>query len=218
MGGWPDLAAARRVLMMDVDGVLVHGRPSDGRHLFAELEADLGVSPDLLREAFFTPYWEAIVTGREALTERLAPILGEIAPNVTADQLIAYWFENDSRLNQDALATIGELRDRGVPVFLATNQEHLRANYLMQTLGLGAHVDGIVYSAALGHRKPAAEFFDGAALHVGAEPNQLVLVDDTLANVEGARQRGWNAIHFVGDAVLSELLAPHFDSPTASSR
>jgi putative hydrolase of the HAD superfamily len=84
---------AGKVLMMDVDGVLVSGRPSDGRHLFAELEADLGLSPDRLRQTFFTPFWEAIVTGREGLTERLTPVLAEIAPKVSAERLIAYWFE-----------------------------------------------------------------------------------------------------------------------------
>ena len=196
----------RKVLMMDVDGVLVSGRPTDGRHLFAELEADLGLSPDRLRETFFTPFWEAIVTGREGLTERLAPVLAEIAPRVSAERLIAYWFENDSRVDQAVLSAVKRYRERGVPVFLATNQEHMRADYLMQQVGLGAHVDGIIYSAALGHRKPSAEFFDRAAAIAGATPEDIVLVDDTLANVEAARQSSWSAVHWKGDRQLDDAL------------
>jgi putative hydrolase of the HAD superfamily len=198
---------AGKVLMMDVDGVLVSGRPSDGRHLFAELEADLGLSPDRLRQTFFTPFWEAIVTGREGLTERLAPVLAEIAPRVSAERLIAYWFENDSRVDQAVLSTVKRYRDRGLPVFLATNQEHLRADYLMRQVGLGAYVDGIIYSAALGHRKPSAEFFERAAAIAAAAPEDIVLVDDTLANVEAARQAGWSAVHWTGDGRLDEALA-----------
>ncbi len=198
---------AGKVLMMDVDGVLVSGRPSDGRHLFAELEADLGLSPDRLRQTFFTPFWEAIVTGREGLTERLAPVLAEIAPRVSAERLIAYWFENDSRVDQAVLSTVKRYRDRGLPVFLATNQEHLRADYLMQQVGLGAHVDGIIYSAALGHRKPSAEFFERAAAIAAAAPEDIVLVDDTRANVEAARQAGWSALHWTGNSSLDEELA-----------
>lgn len=198
-----------KVLMMDVDGVLVSGRPTDGRHLFAELEADLGLSPDRLRETFFTPYWEAIVTGREGLTERLAPVLAAIAPKVSAERLIAYWFENDSRVDQSVLSAVKRYHERGVPVFLATNQEHLRADYLMQQVGLGAHVDGIIYSAALGHRKPEAAFFERAAAIAGAAPEDIVLVDDTLANVEAARQTGWCAVHWTGEGKLAELLDPH---------
>ncbi len=198
---------AGKVLMMDVDGVLVSGRPSDGRHLFAELEADLGLSPDRLRQTFFTPFWEAIVTGREGLTERLTPVLAEIAPKVSAERLIAYWFENDSRVDQAVLSAVKRYRDRGLPVFLATNQEHLRADYLMRQVGLGAHVDGIIYSAALGHRKPSAEFFERAAAIAAAAPEEIVLVDDTLANVEAARQAGWSAVHWTGDGRLDEELA-----------
>ena len=195
--------------MMDVDGVLVSGRPTDGRHLFAELENDLGLSPDRLRETFFTPFWEAIVTGREGLTERLAPVLAEIAPKVSAERLIAYWFENDSRVDETVLAAVKRYRQRGVPVFLATNQEHMRADYLMQQVGLGEHVDGIIYSAALGCRKPTAAFFDQAAEIAGVEPADIVLVDDTLANIEGARQRGWNAVHWTNERPLAEALAPY---------
>lgn len=195
--------------MMDVDGVLVSGRPTDGRHLFAELENDLGLSPDRLRETFFSPFWEAIVTGREGLTERLAPVLAEIAPKVSAERLIAYWFENDSRVDETVLAAVKRYRQRGVQVFLATNQEHMRADYLMQQVGLGQHVDGIIYSAALGCRKPTAAFFDQAAEIAGAKPADIVLVDDTLANVEGARQRGWNAVHWTNERPLAEALAPY---------
>lgn len=197
--------------MMDVDGVLVSGRPSDGRQLFAELEKDLGLSPDRLRETFFTPFWEAIVTGREGLTERLIPVLREIAPKVSAERLITYWFENDSRIDQNVLAVVRHYRRSGVPVFLATNQEHMRADYLMQQMGLGADVDGIIYSAAIGYRKPSAEFFDRAAEIAGADPSDIVLVDDTPANVEGARQRGWSAVHWTGEQPLGEALAPYLD-------
>lgn len=200
---------AGKVLMMDVDGVLVSGRPSDGRHLFAELEADLGLSPDRLRQTFFTPFWEAIVTGREGLTERLTPVLAEIAPKVSAERLIAYWFENDSRVDQAVLSAVKRYRDRGLPVFLATNQEHLRADYLMRQVGLGAHVDGIIYSAALGHRKPSTEFFERAAAIAAAAPEDIVLVDDTLANVEAARQAGWSAVHWTGNGSLDEELAQY---------
>jgi putative hydrolase of the HAD superfamily len=52
-----------KALMLDVDGVLVTGRPSDGRHWVTSLEADLGLSFTVLQDAFFEHYWEEIVTG-----------------------------------------------------------------------------------------------------------------------------------------------------------
>lgn len=39
-------------IMMDVDGVLVTGRPQDGAHLVADLEKDLGISLEVLQRDF----------------------------------------------------------------------------------------------------------------------------------------------------------------------
>ena len=138
------------VLMLDVDGVLVNGRPEDGKHLFTDIEADLGISLSLLQASFFDPYWQQIVVGKDALKPRLSAVLGKIAPQVDAQRLIDYWLASDSRIDAAMLAEVNALRHDGTKVFLATNQEHLRARYLMENLGLGAHVDGIIYSAALG--------------------------------------------------------------------
>lgn len=192
--------------MLDVDGVLVNGRPADGQPFGTRLEADLGLSLERLQKAFFHRYWEAIVTGQEPMMDRLTAVLAEIAPHLTAETLTDYWFANDSRIDADVLAGAGALRAEGWRVFLATNQEHHRAKYLMETLGLGDHVDGIVYSAALGHKKPTHEFFRGAEAAVAAGPDDLVLVDDLIANIEAARRCGWRAIHWTNQGALPELL------------
>lgn len=202
-------ATVAKVLMMDVDGVLVRGRPEDGLPFSTDLEADLGLSPDRLRHEFFTPHWEEIVTGRAPLVERLSPVLARIAPQVSAAALIAYWFENDSRIDQEVLLAMAAYRQEGARIYLATNQEHQRASYLMTTMGLGPHVDGILYSADIGHRKPTVDFYRLATEHAGVPAAQIVLVDDTLANVEAARQFGWRAVHWTGDGSLREALAPY---------
>ncbi len=196
-----------RVLMVDVDGVLVHGRPADGRPVFSELKAELGLSYERLRAAFFNRYWEAIVTGREPMMPRLAAVLAEIAPEIEAEQLVAYWMRNDSRVLADDLAALDEARATGLKVYLATNQEHIRAAYLMAEMGLGAHVDGIAYSAALGTRKPDAEFYRLAMEQVGAVPEEIVFVDDVADNVAAARRAGWRAVQFTGAERLREVIA-----------
>lgn len=193
--------------MVDVDGVLVHGRPADGRPVFSELKADLGLSYERLRAAFFNRHWEAIVTGREPMLPRLTAVLAEIAPEIGAEQLVAYWMRNDSRVLADDLAALDEARAAGLKVYLATNQEHMRAAYLMEAMGLGAHVDGIAYSAALGTRKPEADFYRLAAAQVGAAPEEIGFVDDVADNVAAARRAGWRAVQFTGAETLREVIA-----------
>jgi putative hydrolase of the HAD superfamily len=194
--------------MMDVDGVLVIGRPSDGRHWATDLEIDLGLSPARLQSAFFVPHWTEIVTGQADIRERLTRVLGTIAPHLTAEQLIRYWFQADAKLNGEALSDLSTLRDTGLLAYLATNQEHVRVDHLMFTLGLAMHTDGCLYSAALGHCKPIAKFFDAAASRVCLSPDELLLIDDSDENVRAAIDAGWHAVQWTGKDRLYDLVAP----------
>lgn len=192
--------------MLDVDGVLVGGRPQDGLGQFTDLEADLGLSPELLRKRFFDVYWADVVTGKRPLLDALTRVLADIAPDLPAQVLVDYWLANDSRLDRALLADLPAVRQAGMRVYLATNQEHLRARYLMETVGLGTSVDGIVYSAALGFRKPEPEFYWRAATQVGAKPREIVFIDDNAYNVTAARKAGWAATQWSVGMTLAAAL------------
>lgn len=196
-----------RVLMVDVDGVLVHGRPTDGLPLFTYLERDLGLQLDVLRKEFFQPYWPDIVTGKEPIEARLTAVLAEIAPHLETETLLHYWFENDSRLDLSLLQDLGELRESGVTLYLATNQEHRRAAWLMQEHGLARHFDGIFYSAKLGHKKPDQDFFRLVTEAICASPAEIAFIDDVIENIEGARQFGWKAVHWQHGMSLGTAIA-----------
>lgn len=191
--------------MVDVDGVLVDGRPGDGLHWQASLEEDLEISPDTLHEDFFVPYWEDIVLGRAGLMEHLATALEKIAPHVSAAEFVAYWLEKDSRVVSPLLQELSLIRSAGVRVYLATNQEHLRAAYLMERLGLAEHVDGIFYSAQLGAKKPEREFFAKVQEAVGMRGEEILLIDNSLQNVEAAMKAGWQGLHWTKDSSLGVL-------------
>ncbi|MDL2400099.1 HAD family hydrolase [Rhizobium mayense] len=197
-----------KVLMVDVDGVLVHGRPQDGLHFSTFLEPDLGFSPELLQKEFFKPYWSEIIVGREPMMPRLESVLCRIAPDISVEVLAAYWFKNDSRLDRAFLDALAHYRADGIRILLATNQEHMRAKYLMEELGLRAHVDGIFYSAALGHRKPSEAFYALASERAEASPSDIVFIDDVEENIDSARRFGWQAIHWTGEMALHDALAP----------
>ena len=196
-----------RCLMLDVDGVVITGRPGDGQPWSTSLATDLGIDPARLQTVFFRPFWAQIVTGKLGLVETLTHCLPRAGARIRAEDFIAYWFSRDARLDPRVLEDVAALRGLGVAVFLTTNQDHLRAAYLMESVGLRDHVDGMVYSAALGVRKPEHGFFAAAAVQVGHAPENLVLVDDTRANVTAARAAGWRARLWRGDLRLRDLVA-----------
>ena len=159
-----------------------------------------------MQGAFFAPRWPDIVTGKKALLPELAEALAHIAPDVPAEVLVDYWFRNDSRIDLGVVDAMMTLRAAGHPVYLATNQEHMRAAYLMDAMGLKEHVDGIFYSAAIGHRKPAPGFYGHIQSTLAAAPDDLTLIDDTEANVLAARDHGWRGVHWQpGMSVLAAL-------------
>lgn len=147
-----------KALMVDVDGVLINGRTQGGRHWSTDLETDLGLSPSLFHERFFTLYWDKIVTGKLDLLSALKPVLSDLAPYLTPEEFIAYWFKNDARQNTELIKSLQFYHSAGLRITLATNQEHLRAEYIMQTLKLGKLADAVYYSAALGVKKPDHAF------------------------------------------------------------
>jgi putative hydrolase of the HAD superfamily len=195
-----------KALMIDVDGVIVvHPNP---RGWSANLERDLGVSAERLQEAFFRPHFGDVVCGRASLRERLTPVLAEIAPGVTTDALIDYWFAEDAHLDNRLLQDLAALRG-GLALHLATLQEHERARYLWDVLRLSERFDAIHYAAEIGWAKPAPEFFRAIEARTGFRDDELLLIDDRAHNVESARSLGWRAVLWTGEQRLGEALAPH---------
>lgn len=191
--------------MVDVDGVIVVH--PDGGGWSANLERDLGIPAATLQAAFFASHWNDISHGRASLRERLGPVLREIAPDVSCERLIRYWFSNDAHLDRTLLAELASIRAGGTEVHLATVQEHERAQYLWDELDLRSQFDGLHYAAELGCAKPASGFYEAIERRTGYAARELFLVDDSVANVEAARTRGWAAAVWTGEMSLRSLIA-----------
>ena len=196
--------------MVDVDGVVIVPRPGGWA---ADMEADLGLSLATLQVRFFKPHWDDIANGRAALHDRLAPVLAEHAPHLSSQTLADYWFARDAQLDHALLADLADLRATGVQLHLATVQEHERAAYLWNVLGLRDSFDAIQHSAALGCGKPDPAYFAAVQARTGFAPADLVLIDDREVNVDAARAAGWGAVLWDGTRRLTDVLSLHAPTP-----
>jgi len=197
------------VLVLDIDGVVSLAQPGGPQPWDANLKQDWGFGSDEMVRDFFGKDWHEVVRGRLDLHVALH---GYLEPKGLADRLeefVAYWLEKDSVIDREVLAMADAWRKRtGGRCFAATNQEHYRVAYLRDQAGLGAHFDEIVYSAALGVCKPDRVFFTSAQARMGVTTAQSILfVDDSAANVDGARMAGWRAMLYRGPESLSQALA-----------
>ncbi|MDJ0788058.1 MAG: HAD family phosphatase [Myxococcota bacterium] len=114
---------------------------------------------------------------------------------VGVDELVRVWclaFEPDA-----SVLALARRVARSTRVGLLTN------NPPAIERGLSRHLpeiaDGFeprLFSCSLGVRKPDPEIFARVERGVGIAAEGLALVDDSLANVSAARERGWAAIPF----------------------
>ena len=190
-----------RAIFFDVDGVVIHGfhaRPERRRRWDGALLDDLGIDPARFVEHFIRgPFEQEVLTGRLSLVQALSETLPKLGFHGSPMQLIDYWLRRDSQLNFQLLDPIRALRKAGAgPIYLATNQEHLRAFHLWSGLGLNQYFDDIFYAARLGALKPKPEFFDGILQAIGPQVEPPLFFDDSETVVAGAQAFGWDAVLF----------------------
>jgi putative hydrolase of the HAD superfamily len=209
-----------RAVVFDVDGVLVHGyhaRPELQRRWDNDRLADLGVDPDRFRDEFiFDIFIKKVVTGQTSLIEALDRRLPSLGYHGSTMAFAQYWLANDSQLNQPLLAIVRQLKARDdLRLYIATNQDHMRALWLWQTMGLGDVFEDIFYSARAGVRKPEKGFFDFVEQHIGRQTEPPLFFDDTPKVIDGARRHGWEAVLFntVDDCIAHPWIAERLGQP-----
>jgi putative hydrolase of the HAD superfamily len=196
------------VLVLDIDGVVSLAQPGSAHPWYATLQADWGFDHEEMTRDFFRGEFLEVLRGRLDLYVALQAYLETKGLADRLEEFVAYWFAKDAVIDRAVLAQADGWRQRtGGSCFAASNQEHHRVAYLREEMGLGAHFDEIVYSAALGVCKPDRVFFTSAQarMHVAAAQS-ILFVDDAAANVDAARTCGWRAMLYRGPESLSRAL------------
>lgn len=189
-----------RAIVFDVDGVLLHGfhaRP-DQRESWDKILGDLGIDADRFQTEFiFDIFLKKVLTGQtpmiEALDKRL-PGLGYKGSSMAFAQI---WLNHENQPNVELLSALRKLKGNpNLKLFLATNQDHMRAQWLWETLGLGEIFEDIFYSGRIGLTKAHRGFFDFADQRMRLPDVPPLFFDDTAKVIEVARSHGWEAVHF----------------------
>ena len=188
-------------ILFDVDGVLVHGyhaKPAFSRHWDEQLETDFGISRSDFRDRFIRTVFESeVLTGQLTLYEALEAVLPTIGHDGDPQKLIDYWMQRDAVVTPGLLPYVERLHScPSVRLFIATNQEPVRASYLMNTMGFRRYFQDIFNSARLRILKPDPRFFVRIEELLGRPNEKPIFFDDRENVVEAARAAGWDAHQF----------------------
>ncbi|KOX12431.1 HAD family phosphatase [Nocardiopsis sp. NRRL B-16309] len=191
-----------RAVWTDFGGVLT----PPPAHTFAALCERTGLDADPLIKAVLTvtarygtddmmlPLDTPLVTEEEWLRQISDVLREEHGVRAHMTSLADTWFD-DRETNRPWLDSLVGARERGRFVGMLSNMPPAWDGHWRRMVPY-EFFDDVVMSFEVGLRKPGREIFDLAAARAGVEPARCLLVDDLIANCEGARAAGWHALHF----------------------
>ncbi len=161
-------------------------------------------------EVFFKNEWQPIVTGKSDLKEHIAAHPELWQWDGSTDELLDYWFKTEDVRNEELLKLIGELGSKGIPCYLATDQEKYRADYMKNEMFKGLF-SGYFVSAELGTTKTDPRFFELVLQglreqHPELQPSEVIFFDDSHSKVDTAKSVGIDARLFETNDQVRDLL------------
>lgn len=192
-----------KVIIFDADGVLVHGK----RKFSITLAKKHGISLETTLPFFTGPFQECLA-GNSDLKKIILPYLKKWGWDKGADVLLNYWFSLESKTDKELIKYIKELRKKGIECLLATNNEKYRFQYMMDKMGFMNIFDKTYASAHLGHKKPDQKFFEKIYKKLkNISKKEILFVDDSVENIEGAKKFGIHAELYISIKNLKKKIS-----------
>jgi FMN phosphatase YigB (HAD superfamily)/DNA-binding XRE family transcriptional regulator len=175
-------------IYFDVNGCLVHFF----QRAFAKLAQDTGASPDTVETAFWH-YNDEVCRGTMSISDFNAKLaerlevgevkwqdyyLDTVEPILQMQELLQWAAE---RYKVGLLTNI-------MPGFLSAMR---RANQLPSI-----HYDAIIDSSEVAAIKPETKMYEIAQERAGCPPSEILLIDDSRANLTAAERLGWHVLWF----------------------
>lgn len=177
-----------RGIIFDAGGVLVvlDGAPGLARLLGVPLSVD-----DFHRRWLECPSVLLHETGKMSANTFAEHIVGELGLNVSPSQFLADFAAWFGGVIPDALRLVERIPER-YQIAVLSNMSALHWR-MVQAAGLPSRINLSFVSCETGVLKPDREAFLLAARTMRLEPGELLLLDDSAANVSAARSLGFQA-------------------------
>lgn len=170
----------------------VVGDPAEARHL---------------SETVFTMELNAIVdaaSDRDALLDEVELVSPGAAWVV--DAYLDHFELSLGPVIESSAAVLEELTDNDIRCVGLSNFSALTYREMTQRYPVLTRLEGVLISGEVGITKPDPRIFGLCEQRFGLDPERLVFIDDSPANVDAARTLGWDAVLFTDPRLLREQL------------
>ncbi len=185
------------LVIFDCDGVLIDSEIISATTLVAELQRfELPVDLDFVLRHFLGRSYATMVTG---ILKEFGFQLPETFEDAYRTRLLAA-FDETLQIIPGVREVIDAL---AVPCCVATSSSPARAMRSLEIVRLdGVFKDRLFTASAVKNGKPAPDLFLLAAEKMGCQPDQCLVIEDSLPGVQAARAAGMTVWHFSGGSHL----------------
>ena len=197
--------AGINTIIFDLGGVLIDWNP---RHLYRTIFGDDQAAMEWFLANVCTQEWNLQQDAGRSWQEAVAEAQSR-HPN-HAEYIRAYWERWEETLGgaiEGTVALLDELRSKPVRLLALTN-------WSAETFPIGRRrfpfldwFEGVVVSGVEKQIKPDRAIYELLLNRYRVDPQRAVFIDDSTANVEGARRAGLHAIRFRDPPALRRELA-----------
>lgn len=198
-----------RGMIFDFGGVLGLPQKSEARKVMMETA---GVDEDAFFQSYFDvrmEYDRGTISRREYWEQVLQKLNLQLSKEVF-ETLIVVDEESWVSENPEMTTFIQKNRERMEKTAILSNMPKEFVPSILKNFEWIQSFDQLFWSCDVQMVKPEREFYELAAEGLGLDPEMCLFIDDSMANVEGARAVGMEAIHYTDfDSFIEEFEAKY---------
>lgn len=114
---------------------------------------------------------------------------------------------DEVKLNSGFEDLVTNFRDTGIPIGLASSSHWDMVDETFEATGIGRYFDFVTTGEEVVNSKPSPDIFDLAGEKNGAEPEEILVFEDSESGVEAAKAAGMKVIGVYRDAEHKKKLS-----------
>ncbi len=177
-----------KAILLDFDGVISPGR------MFSEIYSEEFSIPKEKLIPIFREMSLGPTIGKGRLIEIIEKYIHNLSWEKSAAEFLNYWLASDAEIDTKFPVLTKEIKrlTPEVKIYLASDQEKNRLDYIWNDKGLKTWLDGRFASCELGVMKSNPLFFTEVLKKLEIKPAEVMYFDDTEEKVESAISAGLN--------------------------
>jgi len=132
-------------------------------------------------------------------------VLKEWKVEFTENKFWDYWFGGETQSDK-MVAFAKHLREKGIKIFILSNNFKERANYYEQYPWMHEAIDKIYFSWQTGFVKPDPKAWQFVLSENNLKPEDCIYFDDQQKNLDSAQSIGIKSYLFTNEAELEEII------------